>query len=163
MLTRMRLQQLIFLVVACPAAHVGSVKADDWPQWRGMRHDGIADSAQKPPLQFSAGENVCWEVPIPGRGHGSLAIHGKNIFLATADEEAKTQSLICIDRDTGRFIWKREVHRGGFPKKSNRKASQASSTPACDGKRVFINFLNAGAVYTTAFELSGKRLWQGKN
>ncbi|MCP4849816.1 MAG: PQQ-binding-like beta-propeller repeat protein [Verrucomicrobiaceae bacterium] len=158
----MRLRQLIFMVIACPAFHLGSVKAGDWPQWRGMRHDGIADAARMPPLKFSATENVRWEVPVPGRGHGSPIIHGKNIFLATADERSKTQSLICLDRDTGKITWSREVHRGGFPKKSNKKASHASSTPACDGKSVFISFLNAGAVYTTAFDLKGEQLWQTK-
>ncbi|MFP6874060.1 MAG: PQQ-binding-like beta-propeller repeat protein [Verrucomicrobiales bacterium] len=150
------------MVTVCVAGFADPVKAGDWPQWRGMRHDGIADSDQKPPLKFSATENVCWAVSIPGRGHGSPMIYGNRIFLATADEVARTQTLICLDRVTGKSIWSREVHRGGFPEKSNKKASQASSTPACDGKRVFINFLNAGAVYTTAFELSGKRLWQTK-
>jgi outer membrane protein assembly factor BamB len=162
MLARMRLQQLIFMVAACPAAYIGSVKGDDWPQWRGAQHDGIADPAQKPPLKFSATENVRWVVPIPGRGHGSPTIYGDRIFLAAADEAARRQTLICLDRATGKSLWSREVHRGGFPKKSNKKASQASSTPACDGKRVFINFLNAGAVYTTAFDLNGKQLWQTK-
>src|SRR5262249_35133518 len=42
------------------------------------------------------------------------------------------------------------------------KSSQASSTPACDGQRVFINFLNDGAVYATALTLDGKRIWQTK-
>ena len=150
------------MAVAWPAVHAGSAKAEDWPQWRGMRHDGIADASSMPPLKFSATEKVRWSVPIPGRGHGSPIIHGRNIFLATADEKSRTQSLICIDRDTGRIIWERVVHRDGFPKKSNKKASNASSTPACDGRSVFISFLHAGAVYTTAFDLKGKQLWQTK-
>ena len=162
MFTRMRLKQVILMAAAWAAVHAGSVKADDWPQWRGMRHDGIADAASMPPLTFSATEKVRWSVPIPGRGHGSPIVHGKNIFLATADEKARTQSLICIDRDTGRLTWERVVHRDGFPKKSNKKASNASSTPACDGRSVFISFLHAGAVYTTAFDLKGKQLWQTK-
>ncbi len=158
----MRLKKLFFLVAAWTTFDAGSAKAEDWPQWRGIRHDGIADSAKMPPLKFSATEKVRWSVPIPGRGHGSPTIHGQNIFLATADEKSRTQSLICIDRDTGKVIWERVVHRDGFPKKSNKKASNASSTPACDGRSVFISFLHAGAVYTTAFDLKGKQLWQTK-
>ena len=38
----------------------------------------------------------------------------------------------------------------------------ASSTPACDGERVFINFLHDGAVYTTALSLDGNPIWQTK-
>jgi outer membrane protein assembly factor BamB len=44
----------------------------------------------------------------------------------------------------------------------NKKTSQASTTPACDGKRVYVNFLNNGAVYTTALDLKGEKLWQTK-
>ncbi|MEO1527922.1 MAG: PQQ-binding-like beta-propeller repeat protein [Planctomycetota bacterium] len=46
--------------------------------------------------------------------------------------------------------------------KKNEKASQASSTLACDGERLFVNFLNDGAVYTTALDRSGEQVWQRK-
>jgi outer membrane protein assembly factor BamB len=44
----------------------------------------------------------------------------------------------------------------------NKKATMASSSPACDGERVFINFLHDGAVYTTALSLDGNPIWQTK-
>ena len=66
--------------------------------------------------------------------------YGNKIFLVTADETAKTQTLLCLSRDTGKTLWTREVHKGGFPEKSNKKASQASCTPATDGNFVYINF-----------------------
>ena len=82
--------------------------------------------------------------------------------MATADESLKTQSLICINRKTGERVWTRKVHEGGFPEKSNKKASHASSTPATDGKLVYVNFLNDGAVYTTAYDFEGKKIWRQK-
>ncbi len=142
------------------ALSIGAATGTDWHQWRGPNWTGIAAPDQNPPVRFSENENVDWVVPIPGRGHGSPTVYGTRIFLATADEKAKTQSLLCLARDSGKLIWKRTVHEGGFPRRSNKKASHASSTPACDGNRVFINFLHAGAVYTTAFDLEGKQLWQ---
>jgi outer membrane protein assembly factor BamB len=69
--------------------------------------------------------------------------------------------VLCFDRTTGRELWNRVIHRGGFVMK-NKKASLASSSLACDGERVFINFFNAGAVYTTALSRDGKQLWQTK-
>ncbi|HIL53926.1 MAG TPA: serine/threonine protein kinase [Verrucomicrobia bacterium] len=137
-------------------------KGNDWTQWRGLKHDGIADSNQDPPIKFSSKENVIWSTKVPGRGHGSPTIYGDRIFLATADEKVKTQTLICLNRLNGKEIWSKEVHRGGFPQKSNKKASQASSTPATDGKLVYINFLNKGIVYTTAFDYNGNKIWQQK-
>ncbi len=46
--------------------------------------------------------------------------------------------------------------------RKNNKSTAASSTPACDGERVFVNFPNNGALMTTALDLNGKQLWQTK-
>ena len=123
----------------------------NWPQWRGLNYDGIANNDQNPPVKFSKKDNVIWSSKIPGRGHGSPTLYDGYIFIATADEAIKTQSLICLNEKTGEIIWNCKVHDGGFPEKSNKKASQASSTPATDGKLVYINFLNNGAclLYTS--------------
>ncbi|MDB5307087.1 MAG: pvadh [Gemmataceae bacterium] len=132
----------------------------DWPWWRGPTRDGTAPPDQKPPLTWGEKENVVWQSPVPGRGHGAPAVVGDRVFLAAADHD--TQSVLCLDRRTGKQLWHTVVHRGGVEIKGNTKSSQASSTPACDGTRVFINFLNAGAIYTTALGLDGKQLWQVK-
>jgi outer membrane protein assembly factor BamB len=135
---------------------------NDWPWWRGPNRDGVADPKQKPPLKWSATENVLWKSAVPGRGHGSPIVVGDQVFLATADNADETQSVLCFERTTGKLIWQTVVHRGGFEKKGNGKSSQASSTPACDGQRVFINFIHDGAVWTTALSRDGKQLWQTK-
>lgn len=145
-----------------PAEEPATFAATDWPWWRGPNRNGIAATDQKPPLKWSASENVLWKTAVPGRGHGSPTVVGERIFLATADHERESQSVLCYQRRTGKLLWQKEVHRGGFEKKGNRKASLASSTVACDGRRVFVNFLNAGAVSTTALNLDGKQLWQTK-
>lgn len=133
----------------------------DWPWWRGFSRDGVA-SDQKVPLEWSKDKNVRWEVAIPGRGHGSPIVVGDRVFLATADPVAETQSVLCFDRATGKALWRTGVHTGGFAKGGNAKSSHASSSPACDGERVYINFLNGGAVYATALDLDGKKVWQTK-
>ena len=136
--------------------------ADDWPWWRGPNHNGVADSNQSPPLTWSSSQNVLWKADIPGRGHGSPMVFGDRVVVQTADEKAKTQSVLCFHRQTGAKLWETQVHSGGFPKKSNKKASLASSTPACDGERIFVSFLHDGAIRTTALDLDGKQLWQTK-
>jgi len=134
----------------------------DWPWWRGPSRNGIADADQQPPLRWSDAENILWKSPIPGRGHGSPIVVGDQVFLATADHESETQSMLCFRRQTGELLWQTTVHQGGFEKKGNAKSSLASSTPACDGRRIFINFLHDGAIYTTALSREGKQLWQTK-
>jgi hypothetical protein len=134
----------------------------DWPWWRGPTRDGVAEAKQAPPLTWGEKENVLWHADLPGRGHGSPAVVGDRVFLATADEEKQTQSVLCLSRKDGKLLWQTVVHEGKFVKGGNAKSSHASSTPACDGERVFINFANDGAVFTTALGLDGKQLWQTK-
>ena len=155
------------LVVECtpadsPPAFIGStgieVTLHDWPWWRGPLRNGTAQADQLPPLKWSETENVLWKSPIPGRGHSSPTVVGEQLFLTTADDEA--QYVLCFDVASGEQVWQREIHRGGFPTKSHEKSSHANSTIACDGQRIFVNFMRAGAVYTTALSRSGEVIWQ---
>ncbi len=138
-----------------------TVDAADWPWWRGPQRDGIANPNQDPPTEWSASRNVAWKSPIPGRGHSSPTVVGRRVYLATADEEQGTQSVLCYDRETGNQLWQSVVHRGGLMRK-NEKSSAASGTVACDGESVFINFANNGAVDVTAISLEGTQRWQTK-
>ncbi len=137
------------------------VHRNDWPWWRGPRHNGEADPDQKPPTTWSETENIVWQSPIPGRGHGSPIVVGDAVFLPTSDESSGSQSVLCFDRATGKERWRREVHPDGGMRK-NAKSTAASSTIACDGERLYINFPNRDAVYTTALSLDGHPVWQTK-
>lgn len=138
-----------------------NLQAADWPQWRGPSQNGHADPGQSPPTEFSDTKNVLWSADVPGRGHGSPTVVADRVFLAVADEDAKTQGVLCLDRTTGKQRWLTTVHDGPFPK-TNKKASHASTTPACDGERVYITFVNDGAAHLTALTVDGKQLWQKK-
>ncbi len=149
------------LLASAAAPDPITIAPTDWPWWRGPQRNGVADANQSPPLKWSDTENILWKAPVPGRGHGSPIVVGTQVFLAAAEAPEGIQSVLCFDRATGKLLWQKEIHRGAFPK-GNDKSSFASSTPACDGQRVFINFLHNGAVYTTALSRDGKQLWQTK-
>jgi len=136
-------------------------KATDWPWWRGALRTGVADANQKAPGSWSK-QNVKWSVPIPGRGHGSPIVVGDRVYIASADLEKQQQAVHCLDRATGREVWETVAHDGGLIVKGNKKASLASSTVACDGERLYINFLNNKAIHTTALNLDGDIQWQKK-
>ena len=135
--------------------------ADDWPWWRGPSFDGSAATGQKPPTIWSDTENILWKASVPGRGHGTPTVVGNQVVLVTADEAKQIQSVVCYDRASGKLLWQTVVHRGKFMRR-NKKASQASSTPACDGERFYVNFANGGGAYTTALARDGKIVWQTK-
>ncbi|WP_253158179.1 outer membrane protein assembly factor BamB family protein [Stieleria tagensis] len=139
-------------------------ESTDWPCWRGPDHNGIASSDQDPPTEWSETENVVWRTAIPGRGHGSAMVFGDAVYVPTADAERTVQSVICLDRETGKQRWEAIVHQGKAENKSTRQANErasfASSTIATDGQRLFVNFLYGDAVFTSALDLQGNVLWQ---
>lgn len=149
---------LALLSLSVPPALADS---GDWPWWRGPDRNGVADPNQELPIEMGTEKNLKWSIDLPGRAHGSASVVGDRVFLATADEEKQIQAVHAFDRETGKELWKTDVHRGGFVQKSNKKASWASGTPACDSERVFINFINEDAVFTTALSVEdGEQLWQ---
>lgn len=143
---------------ALPAAP----SANDWPSWRGPTRDGIAAPYQKLSVSWSETENILWKVPIPGRGHGSPTIVGDHIYLPTSDSTKGTQSILCLNRKDGKVVWESVVHDSGAEPGKQANSSAASASVTYDKDQLFINFLNSGAVYTTALDLSGKKLWQEK-
>ncbi len=134
----------------------------DWPWWRGPSGDGHAPSDQSPPTTWDEKTNVAWKKAIPGKGHGSPIVVGDHVYLATSIDEEQTRLLLCLNRKSGEIDWQTVVHKGKAVPPRNKKGTQASSTPACDGERLFINFLHDKAMYTSALSLDGEILWQQK-
>jgi outer membrane protein assembly factor BamB len=137
------------------------IAATDWPWWRGPSGTGTASPDQKPPMKWSATQNIIWKAKVPGRGHGSPTVVGEHVYLTIADRKKDQQSVMCFNRKSGKVLWNAVVHRGGIMK-GNKQASQASTTVACDGERIYVNFVNSNAVTTTALNRKGKQLWQTK-
>ncbi len=140
--------------------HAG--KETDSPWWRGRGRDGVADAEDVPTI-WTEQKNVIWKSPVPGRGHSSPTVFGNQIFLATADEQQWTQSVVGYNRKTGKKEWETEIHKGGLETEIHRKNSQASGTIACDGLQVYVAFLHNEAIFVTALDLKGNKVWGEKN
>ena len=139
--------------LACPAA------AENWPGWRGPRGDG-SSLEKNIPLRWNgpAGENVAWKVEIPGRGHASPIVWDDRLFLITCRQDAGQRCLMCLDRRTGRTLWERVVLSAPLEKK-HRLNSHASSTPATDGRSVYVTFLDRRHMLVAAYDHQGNRRW----
>ncbi len=123
------------LLLAFPAA----APAEDWPHWRGPRLDGTSAETGLP-VKWSATENVAWKTPIPGTGHSSPIVHGDRVFVTSALVQEQKRVLLCLDRKTGKVLWKRDVVETPAEPK-HKLNSYASSTPATDGKHVWVTFV----------------------
>lgn len=150
----MKLHLFALLALAIPCL------ANDWPAWRGPTRDGQAAPGQNLPVKWSETEHVVWKAEVRGRGHGSPIVVGDLVFLATADTETEEQLVLAFDRATGARRWETVIHRGNLNTKGHKVSSQASSDVVSDGERLYVNFLNDSAIFTTALDLAGKQLWQ---
>lgn len=150
----------ISALVAVVLLHYPAIASDDWPCWRGPDANNYSSSAT-PPTHWDKHEHVAWSVEDPGRGHASPCVCGDKIFLASADEERKTQFLLAFDRNTGAQLWNTQLHQGELPA-IHANNSHASATPACDGNAVFVPMVNADQLWLSCVELMGRLRWQVK-
>jgi outer membrane protein assembly factor BamB len=136
----------------------GLAPAEDWPGWRGPRGDGTSRETGVP-LRWSATDNVAWKTPIPGTGHSSPAIHGNRVFVTSCREEEKKRVLLCLDRVSGKVLWEKTVLVAPLERKHSLN-SYASSTPATDGKHVWVSFLKAPDMVVVCFDMDGNEVWR---
>ncbi|MCE2695249.1 MAG: PQQ-like beta-propeller repeat protein, partial [Verrucomicrobiaceae bacterium] len=126
--------------------------AENWPQWRGPRLDGTSQDTGFP---VSADGTMTWKVELPGSGHASPIVWNDRLFIAAAVAESEQRVLICLDRATGKTLWQSNVLKAPI-ESIHRLNSQASSTPATDGERVFTAFLDNTETEATRKANSGR-------
>jgi len=132
--------------------------AENWPAWRGPRGDGTSIE-KNVPVKWSATENVVWKVPFPGKGHASPIIWADRVFLVTAIEDKEQRILLSLDRETGKTLWQRTVLISPL-EKINKLNSHASSTPATDGEKIYVSFLDRDKMFVAAYNFQGDMLWE---
>jgi outer membrane protein assembly factor BamB len=67
--------------------------------------------------------------------------------------------LLCLDRETGKTRWQRVVLESP-PEKLHRLNSHASSTPATDGEKVYVSFLDRDKMFIAAYDFDGNKVWE---
>ena len=147
---------IILAMLAAPARTKGG--AEEWPSWRGPRGDGTSTETDVP-VRWSAAENVKWKVPIPGKGYSSPIVWGDRVFITTCEEEKQSRELLCLDAATGKLRWQKEVLKAPLEKK-NGLNSYASGTPATDGKRVWVTFLEFPNIQVVCYDMDGAEVWR---
>ncbi len=136
---------------------LSAARGEDWPNWRGPRGDGSSrESAVPLDWDGTSGRNIRWKVPVPGKGHASPIVSGDRVFLVTCLEETNERVLLCYDARTGRTLWQRTVLKAPLESLHARN-TRASGTPATDGERVYVTFLEVGDKTVTATNVSRPR------
>lgn len=154
--------------------------SENWPSFRGVNASGLTEN-QDLPLEWDveSGKNIKWSYETQGLGLSSPIIWENRVFITTAidqvaddsslkvglygdvvsvdNENPHTWEVICLDRDTGKEIWRKEAFRGVPKIKRHPKSSHASSTAATDGKHV-VAFFGSEGLY--CYDFDGNLLWK---
>jgi outer membrane protein assembly factor BamB len=143
----------LLLAAAVVLGFSANVSADNWPQWRGERFDGISREKGLP-AEFGPNKNVAWRAPLPGPAGATPVVWGSRIFLTSVD--GNDLVLLCLDAGSGKELWKRMVGTGN--RAVNRdEGNYASPSPCTDGKYVW-TFMSTGDV--ACFDFEGKEIWK---
>jgi outer membrane protein assembly factor BamB len=128
--------------------------------------------------QWSKTENVRWVTEVPGRGWSCPIVSGRKVFLTAVINEKEYERpkkglyngagraeppegmhrwiVYCLDLDSGKILWKQEVHQGQPQVPRHPKSTYASETPVTDGQRVYVLF---GDVGLYCYDFEGRQLW----
>ena len=142
------------LAVLLSLAH--GALAENWPAWRGPRGDGTS-TEKNVPVKWSGTENVLWKTPL-AIGHASPIVWGDRLFIVEAVADTEGRNLLCLDKHSGKVLWSQTVVKSPLEKK-HRENSHASSTPATDGKLVYVAFLDVQDMVVAAYDFTGKPQW----
>jgi len=129
-----------------------SLRAENWPQWRGPFFNG-STTEKDLPTRFSKSENVKWVADLPGPSAATPVIWDDRIFVNSVDQQAGTLQALCLDRATGKTLWQRET---GVGMSLDEKSNFASPSPVTDGKLVWFFYGNG---QLAAFGFDGKQVW----
>lgn len=148
------------LLAICYALSLAAVPAmaENWPMWRGPRGDGTS-CERNIPTEWSETKNVAWKVPVEGIGHSSPIVWQDRVFITSCNTKTRERLLLCFRIADGKLLWRRTVLIAPLERK-HRLNSYASSTPATDGKRVFVTFFEKPHVRVVAYDFSGKEVWR---
>ncbi|HEV2949208.1 MAG TPA: PQQ-binding-like beta-propeller repeat protein [Gemmataceae bacterium] len=157
------------LYVPAILAAVSALRAD-WMQFRGPGGSGTSAETGLP-TTWSSKENIVWRTKLPGPGTSSPIVVGKRVYLTCysgyglepgkGEMDKLMRHLVCIDRDKGGILWTKDFkpllpESKYGPGSNESEHGYSSSTPASDGRRLYVFFGKSG-IY--CLDLDGKEIW----
>src|SRR5262245_23340127 len=111
------------LLFAFTALFVAStLRAENWPQWRGEKLDGMSGEKNLPTV-WSKTDNVAWRLELPGAAGATPVTWDDRIFLTSV--AGSDLLLMCVGTD-GKESWRKQVSTGN---KSARDDEGNSASP----------------------------------
>jgi outer membrane protein assembly factor BamB len=141
---------------ASQAPHPAAAMESPWSRFRGPNGTGVSPTSGLP-VEFGPDKNVVWKTPLPP-GHSSPVLTATRIFVTahTPEKEQYKLFVICLDRQSGKELWRREVPRVLKGRLQNVNGP-ASPSPVTDGSGVYVLLQDFGLM---AFDADGGERWR---
>lgn len=148
-----RLALCASLSILGSTALLSNAFAENWPQWRGPKNDGV--SAEKNiATEWSPEKNVLWRSELPGQAGATPVVWNDRIFLTSS--EGDDLVLIAISTKDGSKLWKQKVGSGNQDARAG-EGNSASPSPSTDGKHVWCFF---GTGILACYTVDGQPVWK---
>lgn len=136
-----------------------TVRAEDWPQFRGPNRDSVWNEAGILQTFPAEGLKICWRVPV-GAGNSSPVLAGGRVFVTDSKtEQPKSWERVhCFDEKTGKPLWTFSDEVDCHPSFDPKNPSGPCPTPIAEGRRVFT--LGATGHLLCLDARKGKLVWQ---
>lgn len=156
-------------------------REQNWHQWRGPHADGVAPHG-KPPVKWDEKTNIKWKVALPGVGTAAPIVWQDKIFILTSvktdkvdPKKAKPEDqprrpfgikypnayfqfiVLCLDRKTGKTLWKKVAREAVPPEGRHNDNNYASASPTTDGKYLYASFGSNGLY---CYDFDGNKKWE---
>jgi hypothetical protein len=150
----MKIIRTTLAIILLATASVLAGTTPTWPQFRGPNGSGIAEDAHLP-IHFGPDTNLLWKTALPP-GHSSPCLWDERIFLTAFDRERKKLETICLDRQTGKVVWRRDAPAEKI-ERVHTISNPAASTPATDGRCTFTSAPTASSPMTSPAACAGRK------
>jgi len=125
----------------------------NWPRFAGP--DGSSHSTETDlPVKWDA-SGIAWKTTLKGAGQSAVVNWGDRLFVTSSAPDGKKRWVHCLDRQTGKLLWEREISCA-TPEAIHKMNTRATSTCVTDGERV-IAFFGPGGIH--CFDLEGNPKW----
>lgn len=136
----------VLLLLAAAAA------AEDWPNWRGPRYDGISRETDWDADWPGSGPRQLWTTRV-GIGFSSLTVAAGRVY--TLGWKDGQDTVWCLDAETGRELWRYSYPAGRW---EIEHPGGPASTPAVRDGKVYTLSRDGLLLCLSADE--GKVIWQ---
>jgi outer membrane protein assembly factor BamB len=95
---RLAVGALVMLLQVAPAG------ADDWPQWRGAKRDGVWQETGIMAAIPAAGLAVEWRAKV-GNGYSGPVVAQERVYVTDHVFDPEVERVLCFDATTGKQLW----------------------------------------------------------